>query len=227
MKTSQWFGTALLAGFACLSMSVAQAAPVTSNPTFTSGGLTFDTFGISVTKTGQAFPDANDQVNVDLLSGATGVQFSSGFTAQNNGFSDAAINYVVSGATAITSVGLSFDGTFLGQAIASVTETIWADAARTILAGRAYVSCAIAGCSLSDVVELNGSYSTLYITKDINVSAFEQGDRAQTSIITQTFNPGGGPNPPPTPVPEPATLALFGTGLAALGLVRRRSRKAA
>jgi hypothetical protein len=220
MKSFKWLGTAILAGFACLSISAAQAAPVVSNPTFTSGDLTFDTFTVSVTHFGQAFPNANDQVNVNQIPGtpSPGLEFSSGFIAQNNAFSDAAISYIVRGATAVTSVGLSFDGTFLGQAIASVTETIWADAARTIQIGQAYVSCAIAGCSLSDVVTLSGSYDTLYITKDINVSAFEPGDRAQTSIINQTFNP--------TPVPEPATLALFGTGLAALGLARRM-RKAA
>ena len=34
--------------------------------------------------------------------------------------------------------------------------------------------------------------------------------------------PAPPPTPPPTTVPEPATIALFGTGLLALALVRRR-----
>ena len=213
MNSLKMLGTALVAGLALVSASAVQAAPIISNPSFTVGAFTFDTFNVSVTSNGNAAPIANSAVNVDLIPGGSGVQFSSGFTTLNGGFSDAAITYVAHGTAGLTSVGLSFDGYFMGQAIAAVTETIFADAARTVLAGQARVSCGVVGgCTLSDVVTLTGSYDTLYITKDINVTSFT-GGLAQTSIINQTFTP--------VAVPEPMSLALFGSGLLGLGLVRR------
>ena len=45
-------------------------------------------------------------------------------------------------------------------------------------------------------------------------------------MILAGGNVGGGPGGTPVPVPEPASLALFGAGLVALGLVRRRRRRA-
>ncbi|MBO1077566.1 PEP-CTERM sorting domain-containing protein [Roseomonas haemaphysalidis] len=220
MNASIKYGAALVAALAMFG-AAAQAAPISTNPTIQSGNYTFSNFTIAVTSQGSALPTtgAGNAVDVSGLSGANGIQISSGFTAVGaSSFSDAAISYVVTGTAGLTSVGLSFDGTFLGLAISSVTETIYADAARQNLVGQNYVSCSIDGCSRTASISLNGSYDTLYVTKDINVSSFQAGDRAQTSVITQTYGP--------TAVPEPMSIALFGTGLVGLGLVRR-ARKAA
>jgi hypothetical protein len=226
MNASIKYGVALVAALAMFG-TTAQAALIETNPTIVSGGITFSDFTAVVTGQGDRGPTTNvGTVDVTGLAAGPGIQFSSGFNAVYiDGYSyvDAKITYTASGTAGVSQVGLNFDATFMGFAIASVTETIYSNANFTGQVGKGIVSCGFVTLCESGTTEtsvaLNGSYNTLYVTKDILLRAYREGASTETSVVTQTWGN-------PTPVPEPMSIALFGTGLVGLGLVRRARKSA-
>ena len=215
----QFSKSILIAAVAVLSPLASQASSVTSNPTLSVAGLTFNDFSCSMTKGGIfATPNSCGKINVNTItSPGNGIQISSGFNAALGSFDDAVINYSVSSNAPINTVGLDFNGTFEGMAISSVTETVFSGGRQV---GFAQVSCSTFGCSRTDTISLDGPYSSLNIQKDIYVGAAL--GVAQTSIIDQTFGTDA------APTPEPSSMALFGSGLiGAAMLFRRKSGKKA
>lgn len=208
----------LVAATACMIplAGYASSVPVTTNPSLSIGGLNFGGFDCSISKGGIfETPSHCNQINVETITNpGVGLSFSSGFLAAPASFDDAVIKYQVSSNAGINSVGLDFNGTFWGWAVASVTESVFNG---NQLVGFAQVSCGSdVGCNRTDNIVLNGAYNNLYIEKDINVSGYL--GTAEASIIDQTFG---------TDAPEPASLALFGAGLLGVaGWLRRRVKSA-
>jgi hypothetical protein len=205
-----------------LAPFVSQAAPVsvTTDPTLSVAGLTFNDFSCSITGQGMSSPGGCGKIKVGTIeTPGTGLRFNSGFSATGvffNSFTDAMIDYHVSAGPnlGINKIGLDFNGTFLGFAVASVTESIYSGSE---LVGTGTVSCGITGCDRTDDILLNGTYADLHIVKDIQLNAYL--GTSQISYIDQTFDP--------VPTPEPSSLALIGSGfLGVAGLLRRRAKRA-
>lgn len=222
MQRAFLFAAALASALAAGTGAV-QAAPIGGPQTLTVAGVTFSDFECTITGAGTALPGACGQIEVGANAQGDGLLFSSGFTASSGGhgfsFSDAVISFRARAVAGITGVALGFNGTFLGNAVSSVTETI-RDAATNAQVAFLEVFCDSFACERNDPVAgymtLDRAYTDLWIEKDINVSAFE--GRSQMSIIRQGYT---------TAVPEPASMALLGVGLLGLALGRGAPRSGA
>jgi hypothetical protein len=189
--------SAYLGGFSCVS-----------------GNLMFSDFQYSAPA---GSPTAEQvQVTPILTDGNEGFQFNANWS----GNMDSLIVFTITALHgSITDLHLSFNGLAAGEgSSANVSERfcLGGDLATcgnpSGIAGSLSVTNPPA--KFNDAVFFAG-VSHIQVSKDISVFAGPNGSAAISQVIN-TFS---------QPIPEPLSLALFGTGLVALGLMRKRAKK--
>jgi hypothetical protein len=188
---------------------------------FTVAGNTFSEFFCNVQFSTPGITSPDDCSEIDVVTLNDGIKFQADFFADINSAIDVLLGYTVESPQPINNIGITFDGDFTGDALASVTETV-RDAANDQIIGQFTVSNSPELTDLQDPplepllqgdVVLSRAVTKATIEKDILVNAFD--GTASISMITQTYQ-----------VPEPGTIAgLLAVGSFGVGAILKRHRQ--
>jgi hypothetical protein len=197
------------AGYIPLPSDMGTLTTPTNYTTVGTDTYTFSGYSSSSTIAGDAVLASSVHVSA-VTTPSTGFELTGAFAAPGISQNDIDFAYTVSTTgPAMTSVSLNGNGAVTGGGIATITETVYTDATRTVLLGQLQVTTGTAN------LNLKGYYSSLYITEDILFNTYNNGDGASFSIIDQTVA-----------VPEPSTIVMVGLGLMGVfAASRRRNRK--
>jgi hypothetical protein len=180
-----------------------------------SGNLMFSEFLYSATP---GSPSAAGVMVTPLLdTGNEGLLFQANWT----GNMDSLLTFTVTDLVGmITDLHLSFNGGTLGTgSFATANETVCLGGKITTCGSPIGISKQLmvpnSTSPTNDAIFFAGVHS-IQVRKDISVFAAGDG-MANISFVTNTFSQSD--------VPEPLSLALFGSGLVALGLMRKRAKR--
>ena len=187
--------------------------------------LLFSNFSDMKASSGNAVTLAASSITVtpDFVSLDEGLGFTAAWSVTSPGSMDSLLSFTVQtvdGSKTLNDIDLSFNGAATGSGTTATTETYCVGS--TI--GTAHCPTPIKTIAVSSPSGVSGPVTQFYaptnalsVSKDIILAAGTSGT-ASISLVSNTYSQTG-------VVPEPMSFVYLGTGLIAIGLLRRRTAR--
>ncbi len=227
MKPFLIFAGVLVAATSAMAAPVCVAGTYASYELLTTGcminNLLFSNFQDLESASGSAvaLTAAAISVTPDSFSLDEGLQFSAPWAVGSQSSLDSNLQFTVqtvNGLNTLDDISLSFNGAPVGSGTSGVAETYCVGSA----AGVGHCSTPIQTISVSGgnsgpITQFYSTTNALSVAKDISVTS-GTGGSASISLVDNNYSQTG-------VVPEPISFVLLGSGLLAIGLLRKRTRR--